>query len=241
MKAPNYSLSPFAIAYLSLRIFTGWPNRPFAWDAEWIAHKLHKPNPVISGVEHIPPEGGVLIVANHYQRKNMWIGWAGGLITNAVNDIRPARAPVRIVVTDSQRVKWFGKEFTLPLSRWFLGRIAKAWDMIPIPADQTNKAGQAATLKTCLNLLSRGEVVLFFPEGERGSASGLIEALPGTGAFMGLASRRALIIPCGLWEEGEQFQGRFGEPLELQIKDDVSIREQVMAAIAGLIPIRSSA
>jgi hypothetical protein len=235
-KPPNYSLSPFAIAYLTLRIFTGWPKRPFAWDAEWIAHKLHKPNPTISGLEHLPREGGLLIVANHYQRKQMWIGWAGGLIANAVNDVRPARAPVRIVVTDSQRVKWFGREFTLPLSKWFLGRIAKAWDMIPIPADANDMPGHAATLKLCLNLLGKGEAVLFFPEGERGNAAGLSEALPGTGTFMALASRRAVIVPCGLWEEGEVFHGKFGAPLQLQIKDDARVRQQAMAAIGELIP-----
>lgn len=235
-KPPKYSLSPFAIAYLTLRIFTGWPNRPFAWDAEWIAHKLHGPNPTISGLEHLPREGGLLIVANHYQRKQMWIGWAGGLIANAVNEVRPARAPVRIVVTDSQRVKWFGREFTLPLSKWFLGRIAKAWDMLPIPADATKMAGHAATLKLCLNLLSKGEAVLFFPEGERGNASGLSEALPGTGTFIALASRRAVIVPCGLWEDGDIFRGQFGVPLALPIKDDASVRQQVMAAIGELIP-----
>jgi hypothetical protein len=236
IKPPKYSLPPLAIAYLTLRIFTGWPRRPFAWDAEWIAHKLHTPNPTISGVEHIPRTGGVLVVANHYQREGMWIGWAGGLITNAVNNIRPARAPVRIVVTDSQRVKWFGREFTMPLSRWFLGRIAHAWDMIPIPADQADKAGQAATLRTCLTLLSKGQVVLFFPEGERGIAGKLSDALPGTGTFIGLANRHAQILPCGLWEEGEQLRAQFGAPITFQNRDDDSIRQQVMAAIAALIP-----
>jgi hypothetical protein len=235
MKPPKYSIPPLVIAYLTLRIFTGRPQRPMAWDAAW-ARQMHTPSPTISGIEHIPRTGGVLIVANHYQRPGMWIGWGGGLIADAVNGVRPARAPVRIVVTDSQRVRWFGRERTLPLSGWFLRRIARAWEMIPIPADHENKAGQAAALRTSLNALNQNEVVLFFPEGERGNATGLIDALPGTGTFVALASRRAAIVPCGLWEEGEQLRGQFGAPLTLQGRDDEGVRRQVMAAIAAQIP-----
>jgi hypothetical protein len=39
-----------------------------------------------------------------------------------------------------------------------------------------------------------------------------------------------------LWEEGEVFHGKFGAPLQLQIKDDASVRQQVMQTIGELIP-----
>lgn len=239
-RPPKYALSPLAIAYLSARIFTGLPRRTLGQDAAWIV-SLHDPRPQIAGLDHLPKTGGVLIVANHYQRPGLWIGWAGGLITHAVNRSRPALAPVRLVVTDSQRVTWFGRERMLPFSRFFLGRMARAWQMIPIPADRTSTAGQAVALKAVLKLLADGQVVLFFPEGERGTANGLIEALPGTGSFMALAARRGVLLPCAVWETGEggaQLYGQFGMPITLAGNEDRGVRRQVMGTIAAMLPER---
>ncbi len=78
--------------------------------------------------------------------------------------------------------------------------------------------------------------MLFFPEGESGNADGLVDALPGTGTFIGLASRRAAIIPCAFWEDGEQLRGQFAPPLQLVSFDDAEIRSQVMIAIGRMLP-----
>ncbi len=83
----------------------------------------HMPRPILNGVEYLPQSGAFIIVANHYQRPGMWIGWVGALVVEAVNAIRPARTPLRIVVTDTQRMTVRGRERIVPLSGWFLKRV----------------------------------------------------------------------------------------------------------------------
>ena len=160
---------------VSSSIFFGRPRRSIAVDATDVLNS-HTPRPLIQGIEHIPETGSFMIVANHHERDDMWIGWVGALITEAVNQVRPARTPIRIVVTDSQKMTLFGRTFTVPFSRWFLGRVADFWEMLPINADLDNSTSHAATLRAVLGLLRQGLPVLFFPEGEQGNAYGLVEA-----------------------------------------------------------------
>lgn len=238
MARPGYPPPLDMFLSVSGSIFFGFPRRSIARDATQVLN-THHPRPILTGVENLPLDGAFMIVANHHHRENMWIGWIGAMVTEAVNSIRPARTPIRIVVTDSQRMRLFGQERTVPFSRWFLGRVAKFWEMIPIPADPNNTAGHAAALKATLGILKQGLPVLFFPEGEHGSAYGLVEALPGTGTFLALASRRAVILPCSFWEEGENFEqlrGHISPPITFSSSDDAQVREQMMVAIGRLLP-----
>jgi len=232
---PDYSASLALFVSVSGSIFFGFPRRDLSRDASRLLD-LHTPRPIMSGLEHIPREGACLIVANHYQRKGMWIGWPGAMISEAVNSVRPAAPPLRIVVTDAQRMKLLGREINVPLSGWFLSRVASFWQMIPIPGNLSDTSGHAAALRATLTVLRKGSPVLFFPEGERGSADRLIEALPGTGDFIKLASQRAQILPCAFWEEGEQLRGQIAPPLTFITGDDTAIRGQVMAAIGAMLP-----
>ncbi len=220
---------------VSSSIFFGRPRRSIARDATEVLDS-HTPRPIINGLEHIPRDGAFVIVANHHHRRNMWIGWVGALVTEAVNGLRPARTPIRIVATSGQRMRWRNRELTIPLSDWLLGRVVQFWQMIPIPADPADTIGQATALKMTLRLLKEGLPVLFFPEGARGSANTLVEALPGTGTFLALASRRAVILPCGIWEDGEQLRAQIAPPITLLDGDDATIREEVMCAIGRLLP-----
>lgn len=234
-KRPRYATPRGIFLSISGSIFFGVPRRSLASDATKLLDS-HHPRPIITGTEYIPKSGGFMFVANHYQREQLWIGWVGALLIEAVNSVRPARSPLRIIVTDSQRVKVFGRDVTMPFSRYFLGRIAHIWEMIPMPAEPRATAGHARALKTSLSLLQQGRPVLFFPEGDRGTAYGLSEALPGTGTFIALASRRAAILPCGLWEDGDQLCGQIAPPLTIAATDDSAIRAQVMATIGQLLP-----
>lgn len=235
--APRPKYPPPFDMFLSVSgsIFFGWPRRSIAYDATDVLNR-HTPRPIIQGVEHIPATGAFLIVANHHDRPDMWIGWVGALITEAVNQVRPARTPIRIMVTDAQRITLFGRERTIPLSRWFLGRVARFWEMLPIAANPGDTTHHAATLRQALGVLRQGLPVLFFPEGERGNAYALIEALPGTGTFIALASRRAVILPCAFWEDGEQLHGQIAPPITISQRDDAAVREQVMTAIGRMLP-----
>jgi 1-acyl-sn-glycerol-3-phosphate acyltransferase len=235
--APRYRISPLGIAYLTSRIFTSLPRRSLLQDVRWLLTAFPQP-PTVEGIENVPPDGMAILCANHYQRPGLWIGWVGGIIAEAMARIKPAPVPVRIVVTDSQRVHWFGRDMVMPMSRWFLGRIAHAWGMIPIPADDADTGGRANTLRLALRAMQNGEPVLFFPEGEFGRADALGEALPGTGTFIGLASRRGAVIPCAVWESETGLNVRFGARLMLDGGTDAAIRAQVMHAIAAMVPER---
>ncbi len=238
MKRPNYPPPLAMFLSVSSSIFFGVPRRSLAHDATQVLN-THTPRPVITGLENLPHKGAFMIVANHHQRENMWIGWVGALLTEAVNSVRPAQTPLRIVVTDAQRMKLRDRDVTMPFSRWFLGRVANFWEMIPIPGDLSDTSGHAAALRTTLSTLREGLPVLFFPEGEGGNAYRLIEALPGTGTFLSIASRRAPILPCSLWEEGENFEqlrGHISPPITFSSAADSAVREQMMVAIGEHLP-----
>lgn len=249
----RYRVPPIGIAYLTSRIFTGLPRHTFEHDARWLLTGFPQP-PQVHGAENLPAHGAVTVCANHYQRQGLWIGWPGAVIAVAMANVQPRPVPIHIIVTDSQRMRLLGREMTMPLSRWFLGRIAKAWGMIPIPADDRDTSGRAATLRTALRLLGAGEPILFFPEGERGRAGPLREALPGTGSFLRLAARRSAVIPCAIREAQGAVHVQFGPALRIDTESDTDsdrdhgqdasdrtdrdaqLRALVMRAIAAMLP-----
>jgi 1-acyl-sn-glycerol-3-phosphate acyltransferase len=232
---PRYALSPIAPLVLSLSIFFGWPRRSLALDSTRLLN-MHVPRPVITGQQHFPTEGAFILVANHYQRPGLWIGWVGALLAEAVCRQRGGDPPLRIVVTATQQVKLAGRALTIPLSGWFLSRVAEFWGMIRMPSAVSQVNQRAAALRRVIGALKNGEPVLVFPEGEEGSAHGLTQALPGTGAFLAMVSRYAPLIPVGFWEDGAVLRGCVGPPFELSSRDDGENRREVMRQIAALIP-----
>ncbi|HEY6407617.1 MAG TPA: glycosyltransferase, partial [Ktedonobacteraceae bacterium] len=138
--------------------------------------------PCVTGVEHIPAEGSFVLVANHYQRLNLWIGWSGTLLIDAI--ARKRDISVHVVTTDRARIG----RFTFPGTRWIIERVAAVWDLVLVtpPTVANGKTdGQRYTLLRLLRLLKRedGRDVCFvlMPEGDEGGTAGLIDALPGSG------------------------------------------------------------
>lgn len=124
----------------------------------------------VSGAEHIPRHGAALLVSNHAGV----LPWDGAMIKVAVFDEveRHARA---LVAT------WFGE---LPGASWLLRRAGQT----PGHPDD------------CLRLLRRGELVLVFPEGVRGTGKPWSERYRlrrfGRGGFVEMALRAGVpIIP----------------------------------------------
>ena len=232
---PNYRIPRAAFASVSASIFTSFPRRTLSRDASLLLNS-YQPRPIITGIEHIPRSGPVLFVANHHHRKQMWIGWCGSLLIEAINQVRPARVPVHIVVADEQRIPWRGGEAVLPMSKFFLRRVSEFWDMVQIPGNPANTAGQARALRAVLTLLKQDKPVLLFPEGEIGSAYTLVEAKPRTGTFITLASRRAPIVPVAFWEDGDQLHGQIAPSITIVDGDDTAVRTQVMTAIGQILP-----
>ena len=58
------------------------------------------PAPVYEGLEHLPPNPGFLLIANHYQRKGLWILHTASAITQGIRrHYGEGDPPVRWVVT----------------------------------------------------------------------------------------------------------------------------------------------
>lgn len=234
-----YRLPVTALVQLSLSICFGRPRRSLGSDAMWLV-ATRQPRPLLTGLDLLGTSGA-LLVANHYQRPGLWIGWAGALIAAALYARQPAvDPPLRILVTNTQYVTWRGKQHAVPFSRWFLRRVAALWGLIPLPAAPADMQGRGLALRMSLRCLKAREVVLLFPEGEAGSAAELSDALPGTGTFVALASRHAPILPVAFWEEGATLRGQVGPPITEQLAaldgHDAAIRHAVMAAIGALLP-----
>jgi hypothetical protein len=220
-------------------------SRPVAVDAECVIGTWRE-QPVVEGTEHIPRTGPMAVVANHYQRRGMWIGFGGGLLAREIRRARPDRASVHFAVIAALRTHGH----TVPGTGFLFRRIARVWDMVSLPTDPGAVAGRAAAIRWLLSLAlpeprGRGEPILLFPEGSEGTTAGLRRALPGTGTLILLLARAGVpIVPAGLWESGGLLHARFGEPWLPEIPDggaadrDEWARGQVMRRIAMLLPYR---
>ena len=132
----------------------------------------------VSGMQHIPREGGVLLLGNHIS----WIDWA--IVAMA------SPRPIRFVMARSIYERWY--------LRWFLDFVG----VIPIAPGQSVEA--LADIGARLNA---GEVICLFPEGTISRHGQLNDFRPGfEKAVANVEPGRATIVPFylrGLW--GSQF------------------------------------
>ena len=189
----------------------------------------------ISGIEHIPRSGPVLLAANH--RSYFDVAALALLIARLG---RPAR--------------FMGKKeiFDAPV----VGSIARALGGISVErggrSDQALRAADAA--------LRAGEVVLVLPQGTipRGPAFFDPELRGRTGTARLAASTGAPVIPIGIWGTEKVWPRsartpdvtlvfrpptvtvRVGEPLSLPLTDAEADTATIMAAIAALLPEEST-
>jgi putative phosphoserine phosphatase/1-acylglycerol-3-phosphate O-acyltransferase len=188
----------------------------------------------LTGVDHIPAKGPVLLAANHRSYFDV-----AALALLAARLGRP--------------VRFLGKKeiFDAPI----VGAIARAVGGIPVDrgsrSDQPLRAAEAA--------LRAGEVVIVLPQGTipRGEAF-FDPALKGkTGTARLAAATGAMVIPVGLWGTEKVWARsartpdftlvrhpprvtiRVGRPLELSLTDAVADTAVIMAAISALLPEES--
>jgi cellulose synthase/poly-beta-1,6-N-acetylglucosamine synthase-like glycosyltransferase len=217
-------------------------------DSRLAVDALPKP-PQVVGEKHIPREGSFVLVSNHYQRLDLWIGWSGALLIDIL--ARHRDIDMHYVTTDRARIG----TWTVPGTRWLIERVASVWGLVlvtpPAIANEHND-GQRYALLRMLRLLKRKSdrsiCIGLMPEGDEGNTQGLIEALPGTGRALYALSRQAIpILPAAVWEEDGRLHARFGEPFALassyepfQKKNaqllDAWARDTVMRQIAVLLP-----
>ena len=185
----------------------------------------------ITGVDHVPPSGPVLLAANHRSYFDV-----AALALVAARIGRP--------------VRFMGKQelFDAPI----IGRIARALGGIPVDRD----AHSGAPMREAAAALRAGEVVLVLPQGTIPREEAFFDpVLTGkTGVARLAAQTGADVVPVGLWGTERVWPRsssipimttvlrppmvtvRVGAPMSLTGEDAPSGTQAVMAAIVDLLP-----
>jgi 1-acyl-sn-glycerol-3-phosphate acyltransferase len=153
----------------------------------------------ISGMEHVPHSGAVLVVGNH------------------VGTVEPALTGAFLPRLD---VYYMAKSelFRNPFLRWLFGR-SHAFPVVRDSADR-------AALRRALEVLADGHVLLVYPEGTRSWDEQLIGKTHGGAGFIARHSGAVVVpvaswgservIPRGSWlPRRADVEVRFGEPFRL--------------------------
>ena len=176
----------------------------------------------ITGLEHIPERGPVLLAANH-------ISLFDPLVVASVADLRGRRV----------RFMAMAELFRTPASRWFFCTLGH------IPVERQSESAKSS-LTSALAKLGRQDCVGIFPEG---GLSRDLEPRPGqTGAARLARWSGAPVVPIGLWgtqrvtAPGHKSSYRprlpiavsIGEPLLVDEEEDVhEATDRIMAAICA--------
>lgn len=188
--------------------------RSFRADCELAVRILPRP-PVIESAENIPTSGSFALIANHYQRRDLWIGWEGALLCHALWKAQPDLV-CHWITTD--RAVLDGA--TVRFSRWAFERVARVWDFVlvtpPEALDAESDQSRRHALRACLRRLKRPDgrpvCLCVFPEGMSGSTRRLGAATPGSGrSLLALAATGIPLLPAAVWENGDgALCARFG-------------------------------
>lgn len=174
---------------LGIDVFLG-RERDFPADARAMRRAMGRKRLVLSGVSNVPKHGPAVLISNHLQGPGLWIGWAAGVITDAVVRWRGGGTVHWTVSTGYDRDTVGGAKKLLPLTNWAFPRVAHAWGMVVV---EPEKAG--AALRKLVPILEDGDVVGIFPEGAVQGLSGLHPVPRGTLRAIDFLGRRAPIVP----------------------------------------------
>jgi len=171
----------------------------------------------VSGKEHIPPDGPVLIVCNHISQAD----------------------PVILGVAAVPRKSYYfakAELFRVPFLRGYVNRMGA------FPVERGGADRRA--LRLSREVLARGDMLLMFPEGRRFTDGRLRPGLSGAGSLALIPG--VTVIPAAIWGShrlGHKTRVAFGPPVDLSGVDGVARAarsrqavDRMMAAIAALIP-----
>lgn len=210
-------------------------HRDLGRDAAAMVSRM-RPPPAVLGMEHIPTRGGVAVVINHYQRRGLWIGWTGAVVTAAMATRRGAEPPIHWLVTGGLRLcQWRDQGPELPGARAIFGAVARAYGMAALPL--TGDTERAGAVHRWITWGRHGHALGIFPEGLEGKSAGLGPPAPGFDTLVRLLVAAGIsILPCGIFEEGRRLRVSFGCPLDVTSVESKGGR-LVMEAIATLLPV----
>lgn len=201
------------------------------------------PPPVFEGLRLLPDNPRFLLVANHYQRKGLWILHPAAAITQAIRArYGPCDPPVRWVVTANWPPLKLGPWKLRSPGDWLLPRVAHALHCYPVSFAGSNPLFTAQSLRRLLRDARAADCPIgLFPEGVAGSAGKLAEPLPGAGRLIGQLARAGLpAVPCAIGEfDGAlsvEFGGAIPPPDLLAAADPARLAMRAVASLIQRVP-----
>lgn len=180
-----------------------------------------QPPPLLTGTEELPNSPRFVLVANHFQRKGMWILHPAAALTQAIrrhygpgDPANPGDPPVRWIVTANwPRVRIGSFSFPSP-GDWLLPRVAHALACYPVSFAGSNCGMTASTIRRILREAPRAtRPIGIFPEGVAGTAGRLSRPLPGSGRLLGHLAKAGLAVQPAAVSEDARLVIRFGRTL----------------------------
>jgi hypothetical protein len=173
------------------------------------------PPPLVIDEQLLPESARFVLVANHFQRRGMWILHPAAALTQAIRKhYGPGDPPVRwIVTTNWPRLRLGPFSFASP-GDILLPRVASALCCYPVSFAGANQAFTAGSIRRILREAPRGDRPLgLFPEGVAGAAGAITDALPGVDRLLAhLAKAGMAVVPAGISEKGRLVL-RFSAPI----------------------------
>ena len=198
-------------------------NRPFYHGCNLLGRGLAAAlaNVRVSGIEHIPAQGPLIVVSNH------------------LNNVDP----VLLAIFFPRPIHFLTKVELLRIP--VVGTLADWYGSVPVRRGEVDRRA----LDRCLDLLAAGEAIGVFPEGTRSRAKSLQRPKAGLSLIAGRSG--APILPVGIvgtenarglsivWEH-PRIEVRIGEPFTLPLQrgrmGHSEFTDQVMIRIARLLP-----
>ena len=179
---------------------------------EGVCRRLH-PEPLIEGTGSLPANPTFTMVANHYQRKGMWILFPAAILTQMIRrHYGPGDPPVRWMVTANwPRIKAGPWSFRSP-GDILLPRVADALCCYPVSFAGSNQAFTARSIRRVLREAPRANRPLgIFPEGVGGSAGTFTDPIPGVDRLLRhLAKSGMPVVPVCISEVNSRLRFRVG-------------------------------
>ncbi len=196
------------------------------------------PPPIYEGLDNLPPDPRFLLVANHYQRKGLWILHPASALTQAVaRRYGPTEAPIRWIVTANWPPIRLGPLRVPSPGDWLLPRVAHALHCYPVSFAGSDPTRTALSYRRLIREARAIERPIgLFPEGVAGIADRLNDPLPGVERLIAQLARTGLpALPAAIGETGDRLILRFGPPVppdEILAAPDAA--RLLMSRIAGL-------
>lgn len=201
--------------------------------------KVITPEPLIKGVEHLPPNPTFVMAANHYQRKGLWILFPAAVLTQVIRrHYGPTDPPVRWIVTANwPRIQLGPLSFASP-GDILLPRVADALACYPVSFAGSNQNFTARSIRRILREAPRLNRPLgIFPEGVGGSAGVFTKPIPGVERLLThLAKAGMPVVPVCISESADRLIFQIGAALSTsEIQESPHAADLVLSKIQSLL------